>query len=113
MSEYTFKALKATYRTRQVDMVVVKGKTVPVKIYEVLDYHTEETFPNMIESLEMFNNGIEYYNKGRWDDAIKQFKKAHTFNPDDKATNLYLDRCEILKKQDPKDWDGVWVAKSK
>ena len=113
MSEHTFHALKATYRTRQVDNIIVKGKTEPVKVYEVLDYHTKETFPNMIEVLEMFNNGIEYYNDGNWDNAIKQFKKAQEGNPNDKCSTLYLERCEILKKQNPKDWNGVWVAKSK
>jgi len=113
MSEYTFEALKATYRTRQVDCVIVKGKTEPVRVFEVLDYHSKESFPNMIEVLEMFNNGMEYYNEGKWDDAIKQFKKAQKGNPDDKASNMYVERCGILKKRDPKDWDGVWVATSK
>lgn len=113
MSEYTFRALKATYRTRQVDRVIVKGKTVPVGVYEVLDYHTKDSFPNMIEVLEMFNNGIEYYNEGKWNDAIKQFKKAQKGNPDDKASNMYVERCQKLKKRNPKDWDGVWVATSK
>ncbi|RPG63551.1 MAG: adenylate/guanylate cyclase domain-containing protein [Flavobacteriaceae bacterium TMED238] len=113
MSEYTFKALKATYRTRQVDCVIVKGKTEPVHVFEVLDFHSKESFPNMIEVLEMFNNGIEYYNEGNWDKAIVQFKKAQKGNPDDKASNMYVERCEVLKKRDPKDWNGVWVATSK
>jgi len=113
ISELTFKSLKATYRTRQVDRLIVKGKTVPVCIYEVLDYHDKETFPNMIEVLEMFNNGIEYYNEGRWENAIKQFSKAQKGNPEDKCSKMYIERCEILKKKEPKDWDGVWVAKSK
>ena len=112
-TEYSFKAFKATYRTRQVDNMIVKGKTKPVKVYEVLDYHTKESFPNMIEVLEMFNNGMEFYNEAKWDDAIKYFKKAEKANPKDKASLMYIDRCKNLKKQNPKDWNGVWVSKSK
>ncbi|MBT7377908.1 MAG: GAF domain-containing protein [Candidatus Marinimicrobia bacterium] len=112
-TEYSFKAFKATYRTRQVDNMIVKGKTKPVKVYEVLDYHTKESFPNMIEVLEMFNNGMEFYNEAKWDDAIKYFKKAEKANPKDKASIMYIDRCTTLKKQNPKDWNGVWVSKSK
>jgi adenylate cyclase len=113
ISDSTFKALKDTYRTRQIDKLIVKGKTVPVGIYEVLDYHNKESFPNMIEVLEMFNNGIEYYNEGNWSNAIKQFNKAQKGNPEDQCSSMYAERCEILKKEDPKDWDGVWVAESK
>ena len=113
MSEFTFRALKATYRTRQVDNIIVKGKTEPVRVYEVLDFHSKESFPNMIEVLEMFNNGIEYYNEGSWDKAIVQFKKAQKGNPNDICSKMYTERCEVLKKRDPKDWDGVWVATTK
>ena len=112
-TEYSYNAFKATYRTRQVDNMIVKGKTEPVKVYEVLDYHTKESFPNMIEVLEMFNNGMEFYNEAKWDDAIKYFKKAEKANPKDKASIMYIDRCKTLKKQNPKDWNGVWVSKSK
>nr|MCS5625731.1 GAF domain-containing protein [Candidatus Neomarinimicrobiota bacterium] len=112
-TEYSFNAFKATYRTRQVDNMIVKGKTEPVKVYEVLDYHTKESFPNMIEVLEMFNNAMEFYNEAKWDDAIKYLKKAEKANPKDKASIMYIDRCKTLKKQNPKDWNGVWVSKSK
>ena len=67
----------------------------------------------MIEVLEMFNNGIEYYNEGKCNNAIKQFNKAQNGNPEDKCSNMYVKRCELLKKEDPKDWNGVWVAQSK
>ena len=114
LSDYTFESLKATYRTRQVDKVIVKGKTEPVGVYEVVDYHDKSTFPNMIEVLGHFNNGIEYYNEGRWDDAIKLFKEALAGNPDDKCSQMYIERCEHLIANPPEgEWDGVWVFTSK
>ena len=65
-----FNALKATYKTREIDKVIVKGKTEPVGVYEVLDYHTPETFPNMVDALGIFNQGFELYKQGNWDKAI-------------------------------------------
>jgi len=39
VSQNTVNGLKGTYRVRDIDDVIVKGKTEPVRIYEVLDYH--------------------------------------------------------------------------
>jgi adenylate cyclase len=114
ISEFTFKALKGTYRYRAMDHVVVKGKTEPVAIYELLDYHTEDTFPNMVEALDYFRSGIECYRKGAWDDAIAKFGTVLTLNPKDKASEIYIERCQHLKENmKPEDWDGIWVMTSK
>jgi len=114
ISENTYRKLRGTYRVREVDRVVVKGKTEPVCIYEVLDYHTDETFPNMHESLNYFKAGLVYYRKGNWDESAKCFKEAGKLNPYDKLAGIYLERCAALKAAPPGDeWDGVWVMKSK
>ena len=111
ISEYTFNALRATYKP-EIDKVVV-GKTEPVGVFEVLDYHTNDTFPNMVDALGLFNQGFDLYKEGSWDKAIKQFKSVLKANPNDIAAQMYLDRCDILKKRKPKKWDGVWVMTSK
>ena len=114
ISEFTYKAVKATYRTRQVDYVIVKGKTEPVGVYEVLDFHDDESYPNLVEALGLFNDGYRSWNDGKWDQAIKIFNSVKKINPNDKAAQLYLDRCSHMKKNPPKgDWDGVWVMTSK
>jgi len=114
ISEFTYKAVKATYRTRQVDYVIVKGKTEPVGVFEVLDFHDDDSYPNMIEALGNFNDGYRAWNDGKWDQAIKLFNSVKKINPEDKAAQLYLDRCDYMKKNPPKkDWDGVWVMTSK
>jgi adenylate cyclase len=114
ISEYTVANLKGTYRTRYIDDVVVKGKTKPVGVYEVLDYHTEDTFPNLMDNVNYFNEGRRHYRDGNWDKAIKSFQEALKGNPNDKLANTYIEeRCKYLKKKNPKDWDGVWVMTSK
>ena len=112
-SENTIKKLKGTYRTREVDLVVVKGKTLPVGVYEILDYHTDESFPNMMDCVNQFRAGIKHYRDGNWDKAIAGFQEALKANPKDKLSEIYIERCEHLKAEPPEKWDGVYVMKSK
>ncbi|MDH3768211.1 MAG: adenylate/guanylate cyclase domain-containing protein, partial [Gammaproteobacteria bacterium] len=113
ISEFTRAKLRGTYRLRDVDLVVVKGKTKPVGVYEVLDYHNEKTFPNLMDAVNYFNEAIRHYRKGNWDKGITNFKEVLKANPDDKLSSTYIDRCTHLKKNTPKDWNGVWVMTSK
>jgi adenylate cyclase len=114
ISEHTRCKLRGTYRIREVDFVVVKGKQEPVAVYEVLDYHTEKTFPNLLEAVNYFKGGLAYYRKGQWDKAIDTFHGAIDLNPQDKLPQIYIDRCNQLKADPPgDDWKGVWVMKSK
>ena len=114
ISEFTVAKLRGTYRSREIDKVVVKGKTEPVAIFEILDYHTEETFPNMMEALNQFRGGLELYRAAKWDAARKAFKDVLGLNPADKLSRTYVERCAQMKKSPPKgEWDGVWVMTSK
>jgi adenylate cyclase len=114
ISENTYRKLRGTYRLREVDCVIVKGKSEPVSIFEVLDYHTEETFPNLFDAVNYFKGGLTSYRKGNWNDAIKCFTEARALNPSDALAAIYLDRCAKLKAEPPGDeWNGVWVMQSK
>jgi adenylate cyclase len=114
VSEFTIKELKSSYRHRLVDNVVVKGKTEPVGIYELLDHHTEESFPNMIDALATFRDGMERYQAAKWKEARKQFSEVLKMNPHDKCAEIYIERCEyLLDKVKPADWDGVWRLTAK
>jgi len=113
ISENTYKKLRGTYRSREVDKVIVKGKTEPVGVYEVLDYHTDETFPNLMGVLNQFQSGLERYRAGAWDEAIEAFQVGLVLNPEDRILQIYIERCERLKIDPPDDWNGVWVMTSK
>ena len=113
ISDFTFKKLKGTYRIRYIDDVVVKGKTEPVGVHEVLDYHSEKTFPNLMDVVNHFNEGRKKYISGDFDQAITSFKECLKINSEDKLSETYIDRCNQLISEKPKNWDGVWVMKSK
>jgi len=113
ISDFTFKKLKGTYRIRYIDDVVVKGKTEPVGVHEVLDYHSEKTFPNLMDVVNHFNEGRKKYISGDFNQAINSFKECLKINSEDKLSETYIDRCNQLISEKPKNWDGVWVMKSK
>ncbi|MDQ1512049.1 MAG: adenylate cyclase, partial [Actinomycetota bacterium] len=113
ISEHTFARLKGVYRIREVDHVVVKGKTEPVAVYEVLDYHTSETFPNLMDAVNYFRDGIDKYRLGNWERAIDAFGETLRANPDDTLASTYIERCRVLAENPPADWNGIWVMTSK
>ena len=117
ISEFTKARLKGTYRMREIDLVVVKGKTVPIAVYEVLDYHTQDSFPHLMEVLSLFKDGLLKYREMNWDGAQAQFEKCLELNPKDAASKMYLERCELLRQSPPPlvdgQWDGVWIMDEK
>jgi adenylate cyclase len=113
ISEYTKAKLKGTYRMREVDHVVVKGKTEPVGVWEVLDFYEPDQFPNVMDVVNFFREGIGLYRQGNWDKAVRLFGEALKANPNDHLSQTYIERCDYLKAHPPKDWAGVWVMKEK
>ncbi|MBT8136560.1 MAG: GAF domain-containing protein [Gammaproteobacteria bacterium] len=113
ISEFTKAKLRGTYRIRDVDLVVVKGKTKPVGVYEVLDYHNEQTFPNLMDNVNYFNEGVRQYRAGNWEKGIANFQEALKASPADALSTTYIERCKYLQQHPPEQWNGVWVMKSK
>ena len=114
ISEFTFHKLKGTYRTREIDLAVVKGKTKPVSVYEVLDFHDAESFPNISEALGLFKDGLARYRARRWEEAARLFESVLALHPGDKPSKLYIERSHHMKEHPPgEDWTGEWVLESK
>jgi len=113
-SESTVSKLRGTYRMRDIDLVVVKGKTKPVRVFELLDYHDAKSFPNLSDVLGYFGDGIADYRSGNWDKAIGRFENCLRLNPTDGLSKTYIGRCEMLRAAPPAGvWDGIWIMKEK
>jgi adenylate cyclase len=114
ISEFTYKQLRGTYYSRELDLVVVKGKTQPVAIYEILDYHTDDSYPQMIDALRHFKSGLVKYRQQKWMDAKGEFGEVLALNDHDKAAKMYIERCDHFLASPPgDDWDGIWVMETK
>jgi len=114
VSEQTYRAVRGTYRMRELDIVVVKGKTRPVAIYEVMDHHTADTYPHLIEAMGLFRYGVEQYRVRQFGQARRLFEEVLALNGADQAAALYVARCDHYLATPPADdWDGVFVMESK
>jgi adenylate cyclase len=114
VSGLTHARLKATYTTREIDLVVVKGKSEPVAVFEVLDHHTEATYPGLRQALRHFRDGLALYRERRFTDARASFDDVLALNPADRTARLYVERCGHLEAEPPPPgWDGVWTMTEK
>lgn len=112
ISQFTKAAISPKFICREADLVRVKGKLEPVRIYELIG---EGSVPqNWADLLGFYNEGIELYRQKQWSTATEKFNQALSIIPDDELSKLYMTRCqEYIAEPPPQDWDGVFVMKTK
>jgi adenylate cyclase len=115
MAESTWQAVKDVVLWRQLDKMIVKGKTKPVGVYEVIDLERDIPANDPIRKVVAFyNKGLELYYDRQWLPAIIELTKALEIRPDDGPTKLYISRAQHYMRNDPgKNWDGVFEMTSK
>jgi adenylate cyclase len=114
LSELTHGKLKGVYRLREVDRVIVKGKTKPVAVFECLDYHDADSFPNLMETVGAFNEGLARYRDADFAGAGEWFERALKANPGDRVAARYRAQSRaLLESPPPVDWDGTSVLTEK
>ena len=97
------------YQIRFLDRVVVKGRTEPISVYEVLDGEIDEIRFIKLQTQSDFDRALEYYTSGDFDKAKDYFAKVLAVNSADKTADLYLTRVNYLLANDkPENWNGVW-----
>ncbi|MEX2465482.1 MAG: adenylate/guanylate cyclase domain-containing protein, partial [Gemmatimonadota bacterium] len=102
------------FRSRELDLVTVKGKDTPVAVYEVVEL-ADATLPaGLEEALERYRNGLVAYRERSWAKAKALFLSALEAWPDDGPSRVYVARCdEHLADPPGADWDFVVRRTSK
>jgi adenylate cyclase len=114
ISEFTLEQCKSDFVTREIDLIRVKGKSEPVRIYEVLARANDGLSDDMNSVIEHYLAGLAAYKKKEWEAGIQEFQRAIDIKADDGPSQTYLKRCrEYLEMPPPDDWDGVYVMTTK
>ncbi|MEL6761506.1 MAG: hypothetical protein AAFP04_14055 [Myxococcota bacterium] len=113
ISEFTYEAAKANIHARELDLVRVKGKNEPVRIYELLG--SGKATGDTHDLIEQFERAIQYYRAQNWSDALALFERIQNeVKPGDFASQMYIERCVQLRSQNMEaNWDGVFTMTTK
>jgi len=113
-SERTQELVKDYFAFRELDLLVVKGKTLPIKVFELLGRKDNGVSPTKISAVEKYLSGLESYRRKQFTEAIKKFSEALAIDPTDAPSSLYIERSQhYLETPPPDDWNGVFILKTK
>jgi adenylate cyclase len=112
VSENTHQIVSDQVVSRELDLIRVKGKMQPVKIYQLLGRASDgDRFRDL---LDRFRAALESYRSAQWETAIGQFGELLRDYPDDGPTRVFIQRCwDLIETPPEEEWDGVYVMKSK
>jgi adenylate cyclase len=114
ISEYTYKPCASQVLVRELDKIVVKGKTQPVSIYELMGISSDPISEQKQRVIEHYHKGRELYLNRDFAFAIGEFAQVLKFDPNDKPADMHLARCQHwLKTPPPDNWDGAWTLTEK
>jgi adenylate cyclase len=114
ISESTKDLLKDELITRELDFLRVKGKTEPVRVYELVAKTHKQLDKDKLVIIDLFSKGLKEYRNYKWDAAIAAFNRILGIDPEDGPALTYIERCEFYKNNlVPEDWDGVFEMKTK
>lgn len=116
ISETTRNRLSDLMLVREVDKVAVKGKNQGVRVFELFNHKdllSKDEVNNFIELTNYYQEGLEKYYSGLWQEAISKFENILQKFPNDFASKLILDRCREFLISPPANWDGVIKMESK
>ena len=107
---------------RFLDQIIVQGRSLPVKIYEVFEQR-DRVDADSLACIEIYEEAYRTYLKRDWDKAISLFEKSsliEPFQPDRDAgiktnpSRVMMARCGVMKVSPPEeDWDGVYRMTTK
>jgi adenylate cyclase len=118
-STYLAAGADADLLFRDLDLIRVKGKQLPVKIYELVGSakrlaDSGGDAGDWAARLALFAEGRACYNRREWSEARAIFQRVLDRWPEDGPARVFWTRCESYLTEGPTaSWDGVYVMTHK
>ena len=118
VAEETYNACKDKFIWRDLDYVIVMGKTEPAQVFELIA-EVDKMPPGYDKLLPAYDKAIKLYRNQEWEKAIEAFMtsdKLEDMFPGRKTnpSRIYIPRCEHYRDNPPgDDWDGSWALTKK
>ena len=110
ISAQTLKAInnKQQIDCRVLDLVRVKGRQAPIRIYEVLNHLNDDIRKQKLVVAPYIRDGLACRMTRDWQEALGHFNKALLIAPDDRLLHYHIHTIETLIHAElPADWDGA------
>jgi class 3 adenylate cyclase/CHASE2 domain-containing sensor protein len=109
-SEMTVTATGSAFTWRELDAIRVKGRTTPVKIYELIGEAGQET-PERQQAMAAYAEGLAHWRAREFGAAAASFGRVAPF---DRPSAQFLKRASDYTRYAPgEDWDSVSALDSK
>ena len=95
--------------TRLVDKALVKGKTLPLELFEVKHPFSPENFEDIATR---YNAAFSDYERGDFQVAAEKFAALRDHDKD-KPGAIMAERCAELHAELPRDWNGIYQLTTK
>lgn len=108
ITEETYYQARDWIEARELDLLIVQGKEVPVRVYELLS-RKGELNETMQKVRDLFAEGLALYRQQQWSEALSCFRKMLDLVPEDGPAKTFVRRCgQFMKTPPPQPWDGVF-----
>ena len=109
VTESTRRRLSEDIAVRELDRIAVKGKDKPDIIFEIIRPGGSSSMLHSANAVERYHHGLALLRDRRFVDAVDHFEALCQDIPDDKPSQIYLERARKFRTfPPPPDWDGVW-----
>jgi adenylate cyclase len=107
LGEKTATTLDERFLLRELDLVRVKGKEVPERIYELMGWRSGAE-PSLLSMVAAFSAGLAGFRRQQWSEARGYFGQVRNLFPEDGPAGLYLERIDRFQQQPPPpEWAGI------